>query len=120
GKILKLSPHRVTLAGPSVLPHPLSSSNEVEREPDMTTDQVLTESTTRVPPLVVQPSSTSTSSELPLSLVSSPMIPERNSHQPPIPYPARLNKEKLKDKADIKIHIFLQMFKKIYFNISFA
>ncbi|GJY88390.1 reverse transcriptase domain-containing protein [Tanacetum coccineum] len=28
GKILKLSPHRVTLAGPSVLPHPLSSSKE--------------------------------------------------------------------------------------------
>ncbi|GJT46109.1 reverse transcriptase domain-containing protein [Tanacetum coccineum] len=85
GKILKLSPHGVTLAGPSVPPPPLSSSKE-----------------------------------LPLAPVSSPMIPERNSHQPSIPYPSRLNKEKLQDKADIQIHSFLQMFKKIYFNISFV
>ncbi|GJX90892.1 reverse transcriptase domain-containing protein [Tanacetum coccineum] len=42
------------------------------------------------------------------------------SSQPPIPYPLRLNKEKLQDKADIQIHSFLQMFKKLYFNISFA
>ncbi|GKE39196.1 reverse transcriptase domain-containing protein [Tanacetum coccineum] len=41
-------------------------------------------------------------------------------HQPPIPYPSRLNKEKLQDKADIQIHSFLQMFKKIYFNITFT
>ncbi|GJY53849.1 reverse transcriptase domain-containing protein [Tanacetum coccineum] len=50
----------VTLAGPSV-PPPLSSSKEVERESEMTTDQVLTESTTRVPPLVIQLSLASTS-----------------------------------------------------------
>ncbi|GKC81382.1 reverse transcriptase domain-containing protein, partial [Tanacetum coccineum] len=30
------------------------------------------------------------------------------------------DQEKLQDKADIQIHNFLQMFKKIYFNISFA
>ncbi|GKC73191.1 reverse transcriptase domain-containing protein, partial [Tanacetum coccineum] len=47
-------------------------------------------------------------------------IPEPNPHQPSIPYRSRLNKEKLQDKVDIQIHIFLQMFKKIYFNISFA
>ncbi|GJX33591.1 reverse transcriptase domain-containing protein [Tanacetum coccineum] len=110
----------VTLAGPSVPPPPLSSSEEVEREPETTTDQVLTESTTSVPPPVVQPSPASTSSELPPAPISSPVIPEPNPHQPPIPYPSRLNKEKLQDKADIQIHSFLQMFKKIYFNISFA
>ncbi|GJU71873.1 reverse transcriptase domain-containing protein [Tanacetum coccineum] len=32
----------------------------------------------------------------------------------------RLNKEKLQDKSDIQIHKFLQMFKKLHFNISFA
>ncbi|GJU00035.1 reverse transcriptase domain-containing protein [Tanacetum coccineum] len=37
-----------------------------------------------------------------------------------IPYPSRLNKEKLQGKADIQIHSFLQMFKKIHFNMSFA
>ncbi|GJW47520.1 reverse transcriptase domain-containing protein [Tanacetum coccineum] len=52
--------------------------------------------------------------------VSSPVIPKRNPHQPPIPYPLRLNKEKLQDKSDIQIHSFLQMFKKLHFNISFA
>nr|GEY26048.1 reverse transcriptase domain-containing protein [Tanacetum cinerariifolium] len=111
----------VTLAGPWVPPLPLSSSfNEVEREPEITTNQVLTESTTIIPPLVVQPSPASTSSELPLAPVSSHVIPESNPHQPPIPYPLRLNKEKLQGKADIQIHSFLQMFKKIYFSISFA
>ncbi|GJX56879.1 reverse transcriptase domain-containing protein [Tanacetum coccineum] len=45
---------------------------------------------------------------------------EPNPHQPPIPYPSRLNKEKLQGKDDIQIHSFLQMFKKIHFNISFS
>nr|GEX03874.1 reverse transcriptase domain-containing protein [Tanacetum cinerariifolium] len=49
----------VTLAGPSVSPHPLSK--EVDREPDTITDQVLTESTNNFPPMVVQPSPASTS-----------------------------------------------------------
>ncbi|GJW67155.1 reverse transcriptase domain-containing protein [Tanacetum coccineum] len=110
----------ITLAGPSVPPPPLSSFVEVEREPKMTTDQVLTESTTSVPPSVVQPSPAFTSSELPLAPISSPVILKPNSHQPKIPYPLSLNKEKLQDKADIQILSFLQMFKKIYFNISFA
>ncbi|GJV33226.1 reverse transcriptase domain-containing protein [Tanacetum coccineum] len=81
----------VTLAGPSV-PPPLSSSKE--------------------------PSPAST--ELPHAPVSSLVIPEPKPHQPSIPYPSRLNKEKLQGKADIQIHSFLHMFKKIHFNISFA
>ncbi|GKB68688.1 reverse transcriptase domain-containing protein [Tanacetum coccineum] len=108
----------VTLAGPSVPPPPLSSSKEVDQEPETITDPVLTESTTSVPPPVVQPSPAST--ELLHAPVSSPVIPKPNPHQPSIPYPSRLNKEKLQGKADIQIHSFLQMFKKIHFNISFA
>ncbi|GKC48195.1 reverse transcriptase domain-containing protein, partial [Tanacetum coccineum] len=110
----------VTLAGPSVPPPPLSSSKEVEQDLESITDQVLTESTTSVPLLVVQPSSASTSSELPLAPTFYFVIPEHNPHQPPIPYPLSLNKDKLQDKANIQIHSFLQMFKKLYFNISFA
>ncbi|GJT80676.1 reverse transcriptase domain-containing protein [Tanacetum coccineum] len=87
----------VTLAGPSVPPPPLSSSKEVEQDPESTTDQVLTESTIRVPSPVVQPSPTS---ELPPA--PSSVIPKWNPHQPPIPYPSRLNKEKLQDKSDIQ------------------
>ncbi|GKB85881.1 hypothetical protein Tco_0958153, partial [Tanacetum coccineum] len=44
--------------------------------------------------------------------------PKPTMDQPPIPYPLRLNKDKLQDKSDIQIHKFLQMFKKIHFNIS--
>ncbi|GJY07374.1 hypothetical protein Tco_0374428, partial [Tanacetum coccineum] len=47
-------------------------------------------------------------------------LPKRNPHQPPIPYPLRLNKDKLQDKPDIQIHKFLQMFKKLHINISLA
>nr|GEY56175.1 reverse transcriptase domain-containing protein [Tanacetum cinerariifolium] len=47
-------------------------------------------------------------------------IPKQNPHQPPIPYPSRLNKDKPQDKSDIQIHKFLQMFKKLHFNICLA
>ncbi|GKB91581.1 reverse transcriptase domain-containing protein [Tanacetum coccineum] len=82
-------------------------------------DQVLTESTTKVPPPVVQPSPASTSSELPPAPVSSPAIPEPNPHQPLIPYPLSLahmpkfakmvkdllsNKEKLLELANTPLN----------------
>ncbi|GJS46888.1 hypothetical protein Tco_0597009 [Tanacetum coccineum] len=77
----------MTLVGPSVPPPPHSSSSkEVERDLETTTNQ----------------------------------IPEQNPHQPPILYPSRLNKDKLQDKSDIRIHKFLKMFKKLHFNICFA
>ncbi|GKD86007.1 hypothetical protein Tco_1357161 [Tanacetum coccineum] len=105
-----------TLAGPSVPPP--SPTKEVDREPETKTDQELTESTNNVPPLVVHPSPDST--KLPPTPIYTPKIPEPNPHQPPISYPSRLNKEKLQGKDDIQIHSFLQMFKKIHFNISFS
>ncbi|GKC88830.1 hypothetical protein Tco_1149479, partial [Tanacetum coccineum] len=67
-------------------------------------------STELVPSPVIHPTPASKSNE----------IPERNPHQPPIPYPSRLNKDKLRDKSNIQIHKFLQMFKKLHFNINFA
>ncbi|GKC20328.1 hypothetical protein Tco_1022478 [Tanacetum coccineum] len=66
----------MTLVGPSV-PSPLSSSSkEVEQDPKMITDQVLTKNTTRVPPPVVHLYPTSRPFELPPTPVSSPVIPE--------------------------------------------
>ncbi|GKB39913.1 reverse transcriptase domain-containing protein [Tanacetum coccineum] len=109
----------MTLAEPLVPPPALSSSEEVERDPETIMDQVLTESTIRVPPPVVQPSPIYRSSELPPVPASSSVIPEKNPHQPPMSYPSSLNKEKLQDKSDKQIHNFLQMFKKLHFNISF-
>ncbi|GJV53680.1 reverse transcriptase domain-containing protein [Tanacetum coccineum] len=108
-------------AEPLVLLPPLSSSSkEVERDPEMITDKVLPKSTTRVPPPVVHLSLISRSSEHPPSPPTSLELPKQNPHQPLIPYPSRLNKEKLQDKSDIQIHKFLQMFKKLHFNISLA
>ncbi|GJY85496.1 hypothetical protein Tco_0499522 [Tanacetum coccineum] len=63
------------LAGPSVPSPPSSSSKEVERDLETNTDQVLTESTTRVPPLEVQSSPASRPSELPLAPTLSSVIP---------------------------------------------
>ncbi|GJZ68865.1 reverse transcriptase domain-containing protein [Tanacetum coccineum] len=56
----------------------------------MITDQILTESTTRVPPPVVQPSPVSRSSKLPshVSLSFEPL--KQNPNQPLIPYPSSL------------------------------
>ncbi|GKC90272.1 reverse transcriptase domain-containing protein, partial [Tanacetum coccineum] len=66
----------IVLDGPSVPPPPpLSSSKES-------------------PP-------TPASSEIPPPPISSE-LPKRNPHQPPIPYPSRLNKDKLQDKYDIQ------------------
>nr|GEU41681.1 DNA-directed DNA polymerase [Tanacetum cinerariifolium] len=59
----------VTLARPSVSPSP---SKVVDREPETIMDQVLTGITNNVPPLVVQPSLTSTS----FSTISSFKMPE--------------------------------------------
>ncbi|GJY89798.1 hypothetical protein Tco_0504994 [Tanacetum coccineum] len=70
----------IVLDGPSVPPPPpLSSSKES-------------------PP-------TPASSEIPPPPISSE-LPKRNPHQPPIPYPSRLNKDKLQDKYDIQVHQF--------------
>nr|GEU70525.1 reverse transcriptase domain-containing protein [Tanacetum cinerariifolium] len=96
-----------TLARPTVSPPPPSSSKEEEQDPKPIMDQVhisSSKSTACVPSPVVQPNPASKPNE----------IPERNHHQPFIPYPSRLN------KSDIQIHKFLQMFKKLHFNISFA
>ncbi|GJY44531.1 hypothetical protein Tco_0432744 [Tanacetum coccineum] len=72
-------------------------------------------------PLIPSPNSFSSSKEVERDPETTmDQIPEQNPHHPPIPYPLRLNKDKLQDKSDIQIHKFLQMFKKLHFNISFA
>nr|GEU36498.1 hypothetical protein [Tanacetum cinerariifolium] len=80
------------LARPSVPLIPLcSSSKEVKREPETITDQVLPKITTCVPPLVVHPSLSSRSFEIPPSPIStSSELPKWNPHQHPIPYPSSL------------------------------
>nr|GEX80864.1 reverse transcriptase domain-containing protein [Tanacetum cinerariifolium] len=133
----------VTLAGPSVSPHPLSK--EVDRESETITDQVLTRSTNNVPPLVVQPSPTSTyfstisSSKIP-KVTKDTVQPSTENIQPPvaqtqisiyepvvapkpkptIPYPSRVNKQKLREKDDNLALKFVKNFRNLHFDLSFA
>nr|GFA02345.1 reverse transcriptase domain-containing protein [Tanacetum cinerariifolium] len=133
----------VTLAGP--LLSPFSSSKEVDQEPETITDLVLTGSTNNVPPLVVQPSPASTS----FSNNSSSMMPKvtkdtvqlsTKNIQPPvtktqipiyepvvalkpkltIPYPSRVNKQKLRKKDDNLALKFVEIFRNLHFELSFA
>ncbi|GKD86595.1 reverse transcriptase domain-containing protein [Tanacetum coccineum] len=116
GQVQKALQERPQGALPSnTIPNPREELKAITTQ----SGRVLPESTTRVPPLVVQSSPSSRTTEIPPSLVStSSELPKWNPHQPSIPYPSRLNKEKLQDKSDIQVHKFFQMFKKLHFNIS--
>nr|GEX15194.1 reverse transcriptase domain-containing protein [Tanacetum cinerariifolium] len=134
----------VNFVGPSVCPS--SSSKEVNRQPKMITDQVLTRSTNNVPPLVVQPSPASTSfsnnnssSKLP-EMTKDTIQPSTENIQPPmvqtqiliyepvvtpnpkptIPYPSRVNKQKLYEKDDNLALKFVEIFRNLHFELSFA
>nr|GEV85237.1 reverse transcriptase domain-containing protein [Tanacetum cinerariifolium] len=132
----------VTLAGPSVSP---SLSTEENQKPETIMDQELTESTNNVPPLVVQPSSISTS----FSTISFSKIPEvtKDTVQPnteniqpllaqtqvpidepvvgpkpklTIPYPSRANKQKLREKDDMLALKFVEIFRNLHLELSFV
>nr|GEY50012.1 hypothetical protein [Tanacetum cinerariifolium] len=133
----------VTLAEPSVSPHILST--EIDQEPKTITDQVLTRSTNNVLPLVVQLSPASTS----FSTISSSKMPEVTKDtvqpstkkfqplvaqtqiliyelivalkpKPTIPYPSRVNKQKLRKKDDNLALKFVEIFRNLHFELSFA
>nr|GEV68221.1 reverse transcriptase domain-containing protein [Tanacetum cinerariifolium] len=104
-----------------------SSSPIVERETEATKDTVYPTnngSTEDVQPLVVQPESLILDSE-PVNSpiiepIASPISAPRPSQRPSIPYPSRLQDQKLRDKANDRREKFFQIFKYLNFNISFA
>nr|GEU60550.1 reverse transcriptase domain-containing protein [Tanacetum cinerariifolium] len=104
----------VTLAGPLVSP----PSKEVEQEPETITDQVLIESTNNVPPLVVHPSPASTFST-PISFPKMPKV-TKDTPKPTIPYPSRVTKQKLRKKDDNLALNFVETFRNLHFELSFA
>nr|GEW84123.1 reverse transcriptase domain-containing protein [Tanacetum cinerariifolium] len=122
-----------------------TKSPEVDRELETITNQVLTGSTNNVSPLVVQPSPTFTS----FSNISSSKMPEVTKDieqlsikniQPPvaqtqiliyepvvapkpkptIPYPSRVNKQKLREKDDNLALKVVEIFKNLHIELSFA
>nr|GEY82596.1 reverse transcriptase domain-containing protein [Tanacetum cinerariifolium] len=132
----------VTLTRPSVSPLP---SKEVDQEPETITDQVLIGGTNNVPPLVVQPSPAST----PFTPISSSKMPEVTKDtvqlsteniqpsmaqtqvpidepvvapklKPTITYSSRANKRKLRLKDDNLALNFVEIFRNLHFELSFA
>ncbi|GKB46295.1 hypothetical protein Tco_0897048 [Tanacetum coccineum] len=82
----------------------------VERETEATNDKVQTtssESTTHVQPPIVQ-----------VPIQESEVAPKPKP-KPSIPYPSRINDQKLREKANNQMLKFLQIFQKLHFDISF-
>nr|GEU72194.1 reverse transcriptase domain-containing protein [Tanacetum cinerariifolium] len=101
----------VAYEGPSLLPTSSSLLKEVEREPKVTREKVQTtssESTTHVQPLVVQ---------VP---ILEPDVASKPNPKPSIPYPSRLNDQKLCKKTNNQMLKFLQIIQILHFDISFT
>nr|GEW18508.1 reverse transcriptase domain-containing protein [Tanacetum cinerariifolium] len=104
-----------------------SSFPVVERETEATKDKVHptnNESTKGVQPLVVLTESlilTSKPVNSPIiEPITSPVSSSSPNQRPLIPYPSRLQDQKLHDKANDQREKFFQIFKNLNFNISFA
>ncbi|GJW36250.1 reverse transcriptase domain-containing protein [Tanacetum coccineum] len=104
----------VEYQGPTI---PTSSSppKVVERETEVTKDTVPPTnngSTKDVQPPVVQVQPQVPNSE--------PVIAPKPNPKPSIPYPSRLNDQKIREKANNQIEKFYQIFQDLHFDISFA
>ncbi|GJU92028.1 reverse transcriptase domain-containing protein [Tanacetum coccineum] len=101
----------VSYDGPTIPPTSSPLLKEVEHEPEATKDKVQTTnlgSTTHVQPQVVQ------------VLIPQPDVAPKPNPKPLIPYPSRLNYQKLREKANNQMLKFLQIFQRLHFYISFA
>ncbi|GJZ87236.1 reverse transcriptase domain-containing protein [Tanacetum coccineum] len=101
----------VAYDGPTIPPTPSPLPKEVERETEATKDKVQTtssESTAHVQPPVVQ---------IP---IPEPEVAPKPNPKPSIPYPSRLNDQKLREKANNQMLKFLQIFQRLHFDISFV
>nr|GEZ47241.1 reverse transcriptase domain-containing protein [Tanacetum cinerariifolium] len=92
----------VAYKGPTI-PATSSLPKAVEREPEVTKDTVQP-STKNIQPPVVQTQ----------VLINEPVV------KPTIPYPLRVNKQKLREKDDKSALKFLEIFRKLHFELSFA
>nr|GEX22325.1 reverse transcriptase domain-containing protein [Tanacetum cinerariifolium] len=111
--------------GPTIPTTP--SSRVVERETEATKDIVHPTnngSTKNVQPTVDQYESSILTSELVISPIiepiASPVSAPRHNQRPLIPYPSRLQDQKLRDKANDQRENFFQIFENLNFNISFS
>ncbi|GJU43904.1 reverse transcriptase domain-containing protein [Tanacetum coccineum] len=97
----------VSYDGPPIPPPFSSSPKVVEREPEVTKDPVQP-STEKVQPPDVQPQAPT----------SEPVIAPKP--KPDLPYPSRLNNQKLRERDDHQMMKFLQIFRSLHFDLSFT
>nr|GEW82958.1 reverse transcriptase domain-containing protein [Tanacetum cinerariifolium] len=105
------------------LPPPSFLPKVVENEPEATKDTVHptnNESTEDVQPPVVPTESPILISKPINSLTIEPVSASRPNQRPSIPYPSRLQDQKLREKANDQREKFFQIFKDLNFNISFS
>ncbi|GJZ48671.1 hypothetical protein Tco_0602503 [Tanacetum coccineum] len=95
----------VSYDGPQVPPSPSSLPNVVEHEPKVTKDTVQP-STENIQPPKVQNQN------------DEPIVAPKN--KPTIPYPSRINKEKLREKDNLLALKFIEIFWNLHFELSFT
>ncbi|GKE33939.1 reverse transcriptase domain-containing protein [Tanacetum coccineum] len=101
----------VAYDGPSIPPTPSPLPKEVERETEATKDKVKNTSlgsTAHVQPLVVQ------------DPIPEPEVIPKPKPKPSIPYPSRLNDQKLCEKDDNLALKFVEIFQELHFKLSFV
>ncbi|GKB92286.1 hypothetical protein Tco_0964558 [Tanacetum coccineum] len=103
----------LVLDGPFVpMPPPFINPEEDERVEETLTDSDQAEYTIKVPPPLVQKAKPPSQRNY--------VVHQRDPRHPHIPYPSRMNQEKQKEKDEVQIHKFWQMFKQLHLNISLA
>ncbi|GKA18308.1 reverse transcriptase domain-containing protein [Tanacetum coccineum] len=93
--------------GNTVPPPPYSLPKVVEHEPEVTKD-IVKSSTENIQPPVAQTQ----------TQIDEPVVAPKA--KPTIPYPSRINKEKLREKDDILALKFMEIFRNLHFDLSFA
>ncbi|GKC29675.1 reverse transcriptase domain-containing protein, partial [Tanacetum coccineum] len=96
---------KVSYDGPQVPPPPYSLPKVVEHEPEVTKDTVQP-STKNIQPAGVQ------------TQIDGPVVAPNT--KPTIPYPSRINNEKLCENDDLLTLKFVEMFRNLHFELSFA
>ncbi|GKA70739.1 reverse transcriptase domain-containing protein [Tanacetum coccineum] len=93
----------VSYNGPQISSLP----KEMENEPEVTKDTVQP-STENIQPPVVQTN----------DQIGEPVVASKT--KPTLPYPSRANKEKLREKDDLLASKFMEIFRNLHFELSFA
>ncbi|GJT86555.1 reverse transcriptase domain-containing protein [Tanacetum coccineum] len=86
---------------------PLLTPKETENEPEVTKDTVQP-STENIQPPVVQTN----------DQIGEPVVASKT--KPTLPYPSRANKEKFREKDDLLASKFMEIFRNLHFELSFA